>query len=109
MLLATALLDQSKADTAMPIIDGLVLAPDLSVHDFARVWRMKAAAEYLMNRKTGRCYWEATSQALVAAKATGDVELTARALLEHARSGAEVGDRSEERRVGKECRWRGAA
>ena len=92
ILLATALLDQSKADTAMPIIDGLVLAPDLSVHDFARVWRMKAAAEYLMNRKTGRCYWEATSQALVAAKATGDVELTARALLEHARSGAEVGD-----------------
>jgi len=92
ILLATALLDQSKADAATPIIDTLLTESGLSVTDFARVSRMKATAEYLINRETGRRYWEATSKALIAAKATRDVELTARALLEYARSGAEVGD-----------------
>jgi tetratricopeptide (TPR) repeat protein len=53
---------------------------------------MRAAAEYLLNRETGERYCEAASKALVAAQKLKDTRLTAQALFECARAGAEFGD-----------------
>jgi tetratricopeptide (TPR) repeat protein len=53
---------------------------------------MRAAAEYLLNRETGERYCEAAVKALVAARKLSDTRLTAQALFECARAGAEFGD-----------------
>src|SRR2546422_4308811 len=68
LLLARALVDQSKADDALPILGDLVVSAGLTSRTLAEVTQMRAAAIYLVNR--------------------------------------DVGERSEERRVGKECRSR---
>ncbi len=96
LLLAKALLDQSKAEAAIPVLDELLSEPTLPVRDFAHASRMRAAAEYLMNREPGLGYCESADRALAAARQTDDPDLIGRALFEYARSGVNSGD---ERRV----------
>lgn len=97
LLLAKALLDQSKADAAVPILQPLVNDATLSLRETAEATRMQASAEFLLNRATGLCHSEAAARALTAARQTDDVELVARALFEYARSGVEAGDEARVR------------
>jgi len=104
MLLAKALLSQSKADDALPLLEMLSQDPSLVPRDHADVSCMQASVEYLLHREHGERYKAATSNALKAARDVGDPELVAAALLEYARAGAETGDEERilqaEREVG---------
>lgn len=97
ILLSRALIDQSKADSAMPILEALCDNPTLSPYEVAEATRLRAAAVYILNREASLDHHKAAEIALKAARATGDVELVARALLEFARSGAETGDEARVR------------
>jgi DNA-binding SARP family transcriptional activator/tetratricopeptide (TPR) repeat protein len=97
LLLARALLDQSKAEPAVPVLDTLAGSSTLSLRDLADVTRMSARAIYLINRHTGQTHFEAADKALAAARQTGDPELIAKALFEYARSGEAAGDESRVR------------
>jgi len=90
--LSRALLDQSKAEDAVPVLEEILADPNLSPRDLADAARMRAAAEYLLNRETGEKYCEAANKALVAARKLHDARLTTQALFECARAGAEFGD-----------------
>jgi tetratricopeptide (TPR) repeat protein len=92
LLLSRALLDQSKAEDALPVLDEILADPNLSPRNLADAARMRAAAEYLLNRETGERYCEAASKALVATQTLSDPRLTAQALFECARAGAGFGD-----------------
>jgi DNA-binding SARP family transcriptional activator/tetratricopeptide (TPR) repeat protein len=99
LLLARALLDQSKAEPAVPVLDTLAGSSTLSLRDLADVTRMSARAIYLINRHTGQTHFEAADKALAAARQTGDPELIAKALFEYARSGEAAGDEARVRGV----------
>jgi len=90
--LAKALLGQSKAEAAGPILDVLLSSGSLSPIEFAETARMQSTAEYLMNRETGVRQYRAAARALEAAERTQDPVLQARAAFEYARSGLECGD-----------------
>ena len=92
LLLSRALLDQSKAEDALPALEEILADPNLSPRDLAEAARMRAAAEYLLSRETGERYCRAANKALVAAGQLSDARLTAQALFECARAGAEFGD-----------------
>jgi DNA-binding SARP family transcriptional activator/tetratricopeptide (TPR) repeat protein len=92
LLLARALLDQSKADAAIPLLDALGAESHLSFRDRAEATRLRAAALYLLNRDTTRWHCEAAGAAVEAARKANDRDLVARALFEFARSGVEAGD-----------------
>jgi len=91
LLLGKALLDQSKADEALPVVEGLNSDCGLTPKDMAEVARMRASAEFLLNREPGEYYCELARYALKVAKETEDPSLIARALFECARAGAEAG------------------
>ncbi len=91
LLLAKALLDQSKADAALPLVERLVGDEKLTLHERAEIARLRASAEYALNREPGERYCEVANQALAIAKETGDPALIARALFECARAGTEAG------------------
>ena len=92
LLLATSLIDQSKAASAMPILDDLRRDTDLSPHDAAQAARMRVSCLYLLSREPPTAYLDAAEEALKTARATGDVELIVEALLESAKAGAETGN-----------------
>src|SRR5207247_8481947 len=92
ILLVASLLDQSKAEAALSILDTLVNESHLPPCTTAKVTRMRAAAIYLTNRATGQSHFEAADVALAAAQRADDVELVARAPFDYARSGAASGD-----------------
>src|SRR3989442_5966955 len=92
LTLTRALLEQSKAEVALPILDALAGEDGLLPRETAEVTRMKATAFYSVNRDAGRSHLGAAEEALDAARRVNDVELVARALFEYARSGAEAGD-----------------
>ena len=91
LLLAKALLDQSKADEALPVVDDLNRDPKLTLRELAEVARMRASAEFSLNREPGESYCELAKHALNVANQTEDATLIARALFECARAGAEAG------------------
>ena len=95
-LLSRALLDQSKAEHALPILTEVLADPELSPRELADATRMRAAAQYLLDRDPLERYCQATDEALAAARRLSDARLTALALFECARAGAELG---EDRRV----------
>jgi len=97
LLLARALVGQSKASAAAPVLTLLQQDSALSARDKALTSRMQATVEYLLNQEPGLGYCEAADQALTAAREAGDLELIGNALFECARSGANTGD---EGRVG---------
>ena len=91
LLLAKALLDQSKADEALPVVERLNDDGGLTLQERAEVARMRASAEFSLNREPGDSYCELTKQALSLAQETGQPYLIARALFECARAGTEAG------------------
>jgi tetratricopeptide (TPR) repeat protein len=91
LLLAKALVDQSKGSAAVPIIEQLSQESLLDSRDRAEIAMLRATAEFQSNRESGERYTEAARAALEAAKNTGDGTLIAKALFECARAGAEQG------------------
>ena len=91
LLLAQALLDQSKADAALPLVERLATNQTLTLRERAETARLRASAEYSLNREPGENYCDVANHALTLAKETGDPRLIARALLECARAGTEAG------------------
>ncbi|HYK09814.1 MAG TPA: AAA family ATPase [Gemmatimonadales bacterium] len=92
MLLAQALLDQSKGEEATPHLDVLWASPSLSGGDRARIAAMRATAEYILARETGVRHCQAAEEALSAARNAGDPPLVAKALNVLARAHGETGD-----------------
>jgi len=92
LLLARALIGQSKAEAAAPVLTLLEQGTALSSRDRALATRMQATVAYLLNQEPGLGYCNAADAALVAARQTGDPELIGNALFECARSGANAGD-----------------
>ncbi|HEV8266227.1 MAG TPA: AAA family ATPase [Gemmatimonadales bacterium] len=91
LLLARALLDQSKAGEAVPLLEQLARSEELALHQQAEVARLQASAEYTLNREPGERYCEAAKLALSVARRTKDPALIASALFEYARAGTEAG------------------
>jgi tetratricopeptide (TPR) repeat protein len=91
LLLARSLIDQSKADPALPIIDRLGQDNHLNDHDHAELAMLRATAEFLLNRGHGTKYSEVSRTALAAARKAGDPNLVTQALFECARAGSEEG------------------
>ncbi len=92
LLLARALVGQSKAEAAAPVLTLLGQGAGLSARDRALATRMQASVAYLLNQEPGLGYCDAADAALLAARETGDPELIGNALFECARSGANAGD-----------------
>ncbi len=91
LLLAKALLDQSKADEALPVVELLNSDEELTPPERAEVARMRASAEFSLNREPGESYCELAKHALTLAQETGQPSLITRALFECARAGTEAG------------------
>ena len=92
LLLARALLEQSKAETVLRTLQGLPLQPDLSAREVAECTRMQATAMYLVNEDTGQSHFAAADDALAVAMTVNEPDLIARALFEYARSGVAAGN-----------------
>src|SRR3989441_422614 len=92
LLLARALVGQSRAESAASVLTRLSQERGLSKPALALTTRMQATVEYFMNREPGLGYCEAADKALEAAAATGDLELIGNALFECARSGVNAGN-----------------
>ena len=91
LLLAKALVDQSKADRALPLIERLAMDQTLLLNERAEVAMLRASAEFLLNTEPGEKYCEVATAALECANQAGDPNLIARALFECARAGTEQG------------------
>ncbi len=91
MLLAKALLDQSKAELALPLINSLASHQQESIVERAEIAMLRASAEFLLNTEPGDKYCEVAKSALECAHETGDPGLISRALFECARAGSEQG------------------
>ena len=92
LLLAKALVGQSRAESAASVLTRLSREAHLSKPARALTTRMQATVEYLMNQEPGSGYCEAADRALEAARDTGDLELIGSALFECARSGVNAGN-----------------
>ncbi len=99
LLLAKALLDQSKADRAAPILNELCDDTELSPRDAAEAARLRAACLYLVTSDSTAEYEAAAERAVATARATGDTELMAQAFLEYVKLGTETGDEACVREV----------
>ncbi len=91
LLLSKALLDQSKAEFALPLINRLAGDASLTPHQQAEVAMFRASAEFLLNNEPGETYCDAAKTALDRARACGDPNLVSRALFECARAGTDQG------------------
>jgi tetratricopeptide (TPR) repeat protein len=85
-ILAKALVSQSKAATALPLLDRATRSAHLDGHDQAELLLLQALAEYLLGHH-GSGYCELTSLALKAALQIPNRDLVGRAMFEYARSG----------------------
>jgi len=92
LLLANALVGQSRAESAASVLNRLSREGRLSKPALALTARMQATVEYLMNQEPGSGYCEAADKALDAAREAGDLELIGNALFECARSGVNAGN-----------------
>ena len=102
LLLARALVGQSRAEAASSVLTRLCNEGGLSKPAHALTARMQATVEYLMNREPGSRYCEAADRALEAARETGDLELIGNALFECARSGVNTGNEERVTQVRRE-------
>ena len=94
MLLAQALLDQSKGEAATPHLDVLWSAEGVSLRDRARIAAMRASAEYMLAREPGVGHSAAAEEALRAAQNAGEPTLVALALNVLARAHGETGNQA---------------
>jgi len=102
LLLARALVGQSRAEAAAPVLTRLSNEVGLSKPAQALTARMQATVQYLMNRESGSGYCEAADRALETAQETGDLELISNALFECARSGVNTGNEARVTKVHRE-------
>lgn len=91
LLLAQALLDQSKGEEATPFLDAL-RTMEITPLDRARVAAMSASAEYMLPRETGTKHAAAAEEALEAAREAGDPALVAKAVSVLTRTYGETGN-----------------
>jgi tetratricopeptide (TPR) repeat protein len=91
LLLARALIDQSKGEQAAPIIERLARMQELTLREKAQIAMLRASAEFQVNREPGERYSEVALAALHAAQNTGDPDMISQALFECARAGTEEG------------------
>jgi len=91
VLLAKALVDQSKGSLAVSIIDELVSEKDLNPREEAQVAMLRAVAEFQVDRESGGRYELFARAALDAAKKSADNDLIYQAVFECARAGTEEG------------------
>lgn len=91
MLLARALIDQSKAATVLQVIEQILADKATPARERAEATLIKANATYLVNSDSGTLLCGITSDALSQALCTGDVDLISRARFEYARSGTAAG------------------
>jgi len=92
ILLVRALLDQSKATQAIPILEALSVEDGAELKESAEIALLRARAEQLLNRENWQVYGETATRALAVARVCNDSDILVRALLESARAGAEIGD-----------------
>src|SRR6266540_632188 len=92
LLYARALLDQSKAQAALPTLERLLCDATLLPTQVAEAAAMRAAAEFLLNREEGARFCEAADLAVRSARKAGDQKLLVKALFQLARSGIMAGD-----------------
>jgi len=100
LLLAKALMEQSKGGAAIPILLLLKSIPVLSILDRAEVTGLLATALYLANDEKAN---EAASEALESARQAGDISLLAQALFAFARAGIEEGKSERVEQALREC------
>jgi tetratricopeptide (TPR) repeat protein len=91
LLLAKALIEQSKASAALPTLAQLLLRPTLTRKQFAEASAMQAAAKFLLNAEEDSGYCQAADLALDAARQTSNRDIIVKALFEYARSGMMAG------------------
>ena len=92
LLFVKALIEQSKANEALPCLAQVLHDPRLSPKQLAEAAAMRAAAEFLLNSEPGVRYCEAADFALDAARKTSNQKLVTRALFHYARSGMMAGN-----------------
>src|ERR1051326_6363341 len=92
MLVVKAMLDQSKASQAIPILDLLSAERGTELKESAEIVLLRARAEQLLNRERGHFYGETATRALNVARVCDDRDLLVRALFESAKAGVEIGD-----------------
>ncbi len=92
MLLSQALLDQSKAEEATPLLESLRRTVDVGAENRARIAAMRASAEFMLARETGIKHSAAAEEALEAAKDVGSPLLVAKALSVLSRTHGETGN-----------------
>jgi tetratricopeptide (TPR) repeat protein len=91
LVLSAALMGQSKAEEALPLLEEL-LADDLTPkREVARAVRLYASAMYLLNRNSTAKHSEMAERAVQVARECGDRELLVHALFECGRAGVESG------------------
>lgn len=91
IVLAKALVSQSKGDAALSILTTVLENSSLLQRDRAEVLYLRAAAEYVRSH-AGVPYREFASEALEAAMEASAPDLIARSAFEYARSGVVTGD-----------------
>jgi DNA-binding SARP family transcriptional activator/tetratricopeptide (TPR) repeat protein len=91
VLVADALIGQSKADEALPFLDRLLVDEGLEKPQLARAARLYATAMYLLNRNSSVKHSEMAVRAVHIARECGNDELLAHALFECGRAGVESG------------------
>jgi DNA-binding SARP family transcriptional activator/tetratricopeptide (TPR) repeat protein len=91
LLMAEAQLSQSKAETALTVLDRILNDEGASKPEIANATRLYASAMYLINQNSTAKHSEMATRAADVARECGDRELLARALFEYARAGVESG------------------
>ncbi|HSD30910.1 MAG TPA: AAA family ATPase, partial [Gemmatimonadales bacterium] len=92
LLLCEALLSQSKAEEALPILEKRLGDRTLSKHESAQASRLYATGIYLVNKNLVARHSEMAKRALQVAQECQDPGLLAQALFESAKAGVETGD-----------------
>lgn len=104
LALGAALMSQSKAEEALPLLESLLTDGSLLKVEAARVARLYAFAMYLLNRDSTAKHSEMAERALEVARECDDNCLLAYALFESGRAGVESGNVALARKVRDEIR-----
>jgi DNA-binding SARP family transcriptional activator/tetratricopeptide (TPR) repeat protein len=92
LLLITALISQSRAEEALPLLEQLLADTSLSRLEMAQAARLYASGVYLFNKYSATRHGELASRAIEIARECKDSDLLSHALFEAGRAGVEGGD-----------------
>jgi tetratricopeptide (TPR) repeat protein len=104
LVLSSALMGQSKAEEAVPLLEEILADDKTAKPQIAQAARLYASAMYLLNRNSTAKHSEMAERALRVARECADKELLARALFECGRAGVESGNEGLTRRARAELR-----